>query len=144
MLRQLFDDDASGGALSAGEESALQDFIKDAESEIEQAISKIYGKAGLTWLRAQGTSAPRAVKRMILDLFEVRAFRRHPSYIRAEWIEREKAIERDIERLRLREYELDVLSDPDPAVTDGGEVRSGDPDDTEPKDKVFLDGMGIF
>lgn len=142
----IFDDDGSGD-LSAAEETTLSDFILDAESEVEDVIKKTYGNAGLIWLRAEGTDAPRSIKRLCLDAFEVRAFRRHPSYIRAQWVEREKALADDLKALRVREIELattDPTDDLEPAVRDGGEVRSGDPDATTPLDKVFLDGTGIF
>jgi hypothetical protein len=147
-LLDLFDDDGDGsleaGGSEANEEMALQESILDAESEVEQLIRKTYGTAGLTWLREQGTDCPRAVKRMVLDIWEVRAYKRHPEYQRAQWIEREKRVEADLEKLRVRELELDTVGSPEPAVNEGGEVYSGDPDDTDPKAKFFLDDMGAF
>jgi len=49
-------------------------------------------------------------------------------------------------RLRVREVEMAVAdgADPEPAVNEGGEVRSGDPDDTDPVDPFFLRGLGVF
>lgn len=143
VLIVIFNDEGDG-SLSTAEEDVIEDFILDAESLVEQQVSKTYGKAGLTWLRAQGTSAPRAIKRMALDLFEVRAYRRHPEYVRAEWQEREAAVLRDLEALRVRELELDTVADPEPAQNEGGTVESGDPDDTTPADKFFLNGLGAF
>lgn len=143
VLVAIFNDDGDG-SLSTAEEDVVEDFILDAESEVEQQVAKTYGKAGLVWLRAQTTSAPRAIKRMALDLFEVRAYRRHPEYIRAEWQERETAVQRSLTALRVRELELDTIGSPEPAVNEGGAVESGDPDDTTPAVKFFINGTGAF
>jgi hypothetical protein len=143
VLIAIFNDEGDG-SLSTSEEDAIEEFILDAESLVEQQIRKTYKTAGLTWLRAQGTSAPRAVKRMVLDLFEVFAYRRHPEYVRAEWQEREAAVRRDLEALRVRELELDTVSSPEPAANEGGTVESGDPDDTTPAAKFFVNGLGAF
>lgn len=146
VVVQLFGD-SGAAALNSGDEAILTEFILDSESEVEDVVKKVYGNAGLDWLRTKALNAPRTIKRMALDVLEVRAFRRHPEYIRAEWVEREKAIERDLKALLVREIEIATSTtsdDMEPAVRDGGEVRSGDPDNTTPKAKVFLDGMGIF
>lgn len=142
----IFDDDNDGtiedGGDQANEEQAIEDFILDAESDVEQVVQKTYGAAGLTWLRAlDAADIPRSVKRMCLDLFEVRAMRRHPQYIRGDWKDREKSVQQSLERLRIRELELESDTEPE-AQNEGGAVRSGDPDATTPVAKVFLDGMG--
>ena len=135
--------DSGDGSLSTEEEDAFEDHILDAESEVEQVVSKTYGKPGLEWLQALGTSAPRSVKRMCLDLFEVRAIKRHPEYIRGDWQTREVQVQADLKALRLRELELESVAEPE-AQNEGGEVRSGDPLYPTPLPKVFLDGMGDF
>lgn len=135
--------DSGDGVLSTSEEQALEDAILDAESEVEQIVSKTYGKDGLAWLQALGTGCPRSVKRMALDLFEVRAMKRHPEYIRGDWITREKKVDEDLKALRIRELELEASDEPE-AQNEGGEVRSGDPLSTTPQPKFFLDGMGDF
>lgn len=141
VLAQIFDDDRDGVA----DEQIVNEFIADAESDVEEVLQKTYGPGGLTTIRALGTSAPRGVIRRMLDRFEVRAYRRHPEYIRAAWVEREKAIDADLEALRVRELELDNEgAAPEPAVNEGGDVRSGDPDDPCPVPPFFIRGMGAF
>lgn len=148
IIVNIFDDDGDGsledGGDDANEETALEECILDAESEFEQAFQKTYGNSGLTWLRAlDAADIPRSVKRICLDLFEVRAMRRHPQYIRSEWIKREEKVHRDLEQLRVRERELADTNEPE-AQNEGGEVRSGDADYPTPKAKVFLNGTGAF
>lgn len=142
VLVAIFNDEGDG-SLSAAEEDVVEDFISDAESEVEQVVQATYGPGGLAWLQALGTNAPRAVKRLVLDIFEVRAYRRHPEYVRAEWLEREKCVERSLKELRLRDVQLPHASEPE-AQNEGGVVLSGDPDDTDPRPHVFLDGTGDF
>ncbi len=139
VIEQVFDDDSDGNWAAN-----LDAAVEDAESMIEQSIAKTYGQAGLTWLRAEGFDAPRAVKRLCLDVFEVRMGTRHPEYIAANWNQRRTWVREDLKELRLRDVQLDVVGDPEPAMNEGGVVQSGDPDDPDPKDKFFLDGMGIF
>lgn len=140
VLVQIFDDDNDGVA----DPLVLADFVSDAESMVEQSIAKTYGEDGLTALRAQGTGCPRAIKRLCLDAFQLLAERRHPEYIRSEWIKKLEHLKQDLKDLRLRDVELDVIGDPEPAVNEGGTVESGDPDDTDLKDKFALDGFGAF
>lgn len=140
VLIQIFDDDLDGVA----DVTTVSEFIEDSEAIIEAAIAKIYGEGGLSALRTQGTSCPRLVKKLCLDAFEVLAEKRHPEYIRSEWIEQMKMLRQSLEDLRLRHIELDVIGSPEPAENEGGTVESGDPDDTDPKDKFALDGTGAF
>ena len=50
----------------------------------------------------------------------------------------------DLEGLRLRKLEMDTIGSPEPAFNEGATVRSGDPDSTASRAKVFVDGMGDF
>ncbi len=146
IVIEVFDDTGTG-VLDAEGDAAEQDCILDAESDLEDHIRRIYGAGGLDWLRDQGTSAPRSIKRIVLDLFEIRCGIRHPQYIRGDWVMRDKRVRAQLEQLRVREIEIATASSSDtiePAITDGSTVRSGDPDSTTPKDKVFLDGLGTF
>jgi hypothetical protein len=141
LYEQIFDDDRDGTV----DEDLVNDYIADAESVVEQTIQKTYGPGGITTMRALGTDAPRAVKRMALDVFEVRAMRRHPEFIRGGWAQREAMVESHLKMLRVRELELDNEgAAPEPAVNEGGGVRSGDPDDTTPCPPFFTRGMGAF
>lgn len=135
VLDDIFGDDTT--------DATIEDFIADAESEVEQTLRKTYGVADLTWLRTEGTSAPRAVKRICLDIFEVRAMRRHPEYIRGGWDRRYELAREDLRNLQLRTVQLDVVADPEPGVTDGAEVESADPDATSAPTRYF-DDMGIY
>lgn len=142
VLRHVFDDDADGSA----DEATVNDFIADAESEVEQRVAKIYGETGLTALRAQATACPRTIKRLCLDVFEVRMGNRHPEYVRGQWADRRRQVTKDLDDLAARVTELDVIGTPEPAVQEGGYVRSGDPDDTEMNEKWFNDdnSFGCF
>jgi len=141
VLLQVFDDDRDGSL----DEGVTTHHILTAESRVEQVLQKTYGPGGLTSLRALGASAPFAVKRMILDVFEVYMIRRHPEYIRGRWVEREKSVMADLEALRVRELELDNEgAAPEPAVNEGGDVRSGDPDNTCPVPPAYTRGMGAY
>ena len=143
LIAQIYDD-GGDGTFATTEEAALTDIILDAENLVEEAIRKTYGEDGLTWLRGESTDAPRSIKRRCLDAVRLYIAERHPDYIR---IDVERGWERfnnDLDRLKLREVEMAVIGDPEPAVVDGGIVRSGDPDDTTVRDKVFLDTTGIF
>ena len=144
LIVSVFDDDATG-VLSTGEEGALSALILDAENIVEESIHKTYGDDGLTWLRAQTTSAPRSVKRRILDVLWMYIVQRHPEFVRVDLVKGWERVNADLAALRLREVSLAVIGTAiEPADNEGGYVRSGDPDDTEPKPKVFLDGTGIF
>ena len=144
LVRLIYDDDASG-ALSTSEESALSDLIADAENMVEETIHKTYGDDGLTWLRAEGTSAPRSVKRRILDALRMYIAERHPQFIRIDLVEGWKRVKADLAELRLRDVSMAVTgTDIEPADNEGGYVRSGDPDDTDPKAPFALRGTGIF
>ena len=145
FIRQVYDDDADG-TLEAGEEPALTDIILDAEELVESTIRKTYGGAGFDWLRAIGTGAPRSIKRRCLDAVRILIAERHPGYIRIDTEQAWKRFYADLASLRSREIEMAVAggADPEPAVNEGGDVYSGDPDDTTPKAKVFLDSTGIF
>ena len=138
-IADIFDDSDDG----VTDEGILEDAILDSESELNQVAQKLYGDAGLTWLAGLGLSVPRSVKRMCLDLFEVRAMRRHPQYIRSEWTRREESVQRDLKAWRLRELELATVDEPE-AQNEGGEVLSGDPLNTTPPVRKFSDGLGIF
>lgn len=143
LVLKIYDDDGTG-ALGTSEETALTNIILDAENLVEEAIRKTYGEAGLVWLRAQATSAPRSVKRRCLDAVRLYIAERHPQYIRLELDKCWERFYRDLDRLKLREVEMAVVGSPEPAVTDEGTVRSGNPDATTPLPKVFLDGTGIY
>lgn len=139
-ISDVFDDERDGNW-----QGNLEEFKLDAESEVEQSIAKTYGEAGFAWLRAQGTSCPRACKRIALDVFEWRMGTRHPSYTNAAaWQKKRDKADADLKMLRLRDVELDTIGEPEPAQNEGGIVESGDPDDIEPKPKMFVDGMGDF
>lgn len=143
---EIFNDDGSGN-WSSEDLAALEDHIEDAESEVEQVVTKTYGIGGLDRLRAMGTSCPRSVKRLCLDLFEVRAIKRHPEYIRGDWQGRESRVEADLTALRVRELELEPAADDtrlEPAMNEGGDVASGDPDNPTPKPMAFVNGTGAF
>lgn len=142
VYNDVFDDDADGTADAA----IVTAFADEAESVVEQTIAKTYGQAGLATVRALATTVPVGMKRLILDVFEVRMGRRHPEYIRGEWQQRHEDVKADLQELRLRDVQLDVIGVIEPAVTDGGEVRSGDPDDTDgdPEPAVYINGLGIF
>lgn len=152
VVVQIFDDDGNADAtlatsdlaLDATEETTRDAFIEDGESFVEQWIAATYGDAGLTALRALTTTAPRAVKRLMLDATEIKMGRRHPEYIRGGWTERRRELIEELKMLRVREVTLDTTGAPEPACNEGGIVRSGDPDATTPRDKMFLDGMGDF
>jgi hypothetical protein len=141
LYEQIFDDDRDGTV----DEGLVNDFIADAESVVEQSIQKTYGPGGLTTMRALGTGAPRSVIRLCLDVFEVRAMRRHPEFIRGGWQQREALVQEDLRRLRIRELELDNEgAAPEPAVNEGGGVRSGDPNYPCPIPPAFFRGTGAF
>lgn len=143
VMVQAFDDDEDGDA----DEDIVNDFIADAEDEVETRIAKVYGEAGLTTLRAQGVSCPRTVKRLALNIFEVLMGHRHPEYIRGKWEARRERCDKDLDDLAARVTELaDVTGTIEPAVQEGGYVRSGDPDDTDLNEKLFVDhnSFGIF
>lgn len=145
LLRTVFDDDGDG-TLESGEEGALSDMIADAENLVEEAIKKTYGPAGLTWARGKGTDAPRSIKRRCLDGVRLYIFERHPEFIRIDFNEAWKRHFADLDRLKLREVEMATAEGDNqaPAQNEGGVVRSGDPDSTTPRAKIYLDGMGIF
>jgi len=146
IVRLVYDEDGTGIIAAGAEENALRDIILDAENLVEETIRKVYGDAGLTWMRAQGVDAPRSIKRRCLDAVRLYIFERHPKYIRLDFDKEWARFRADLERLRVREVELAVAADasPEPAMNEGGDVQSGDPDDTDPRDKSFLDGTGAF
>lgn len=133
-------DDNEDGTVDTSDTSIAR-IIKDAEGYVEGFLAPIYS---LTALRALGASAPNEVLRLCLDVAEAYAIRRHPEYIRGDWKSKLEFARRDLVDIRTQRTQLDITTSPEPAANTGGVVRSGDPDDTDPADKVFLDGMGIF
>lgn len=137
----IFDDDLDGVA----DDAVVQEYVDDAESELEQSIAKTYGDEGLLALRDLGTDCPRAVKKLCLDLLVVAAYQRHPSYIRAEWVKREQSVQERLKELRLREVQLDTTAAPEPAVGESEEVRGPNPDDpTTIQPPTFIGNRGSF
>ena len=143
LLVKVYDDDENGAA----DEAVVNAAIKDAEDDVEQRLAKIYGEAGLTAVRAKGPAITRTVKKLCLDSFECRMGWRHPEYVRGEWDKRWKRFDEAMQSLADRRTELaDLTGDIEPAVNEGGYVRSGNPDDTDPVAHVFLndDAFGVF
>lgn len=139
VLIQIADDNADGAVDTT--DTALARIVKDAESYVEGFLAPIYS---LTALRALGTGAPNEVLRLCLDVAEAFAIKRHPEYIRGDWKAKLEFARRDLLDIRTQKTQLDITTSPEPAANVGGVVRSGDPDDTDTADKVFLDGMGVF
>jgi len=139
VLVAIADDSESGVLFSTN--TPLARIIKDAESYVEGFLAPIYS---LTALRALGTGAPNEVLRLCLDVAEAFAIKRHPEYIRGDWKSKLEFARRDLVDIRTQKTQLDITTSPEPAANVGGVVRSGDPDDTTPATKTFLDGMGIF
>lgn len=140
----IFDDDRNAAADTA----VVDDFILDAESEVEQVIERVYGDAGLAALQALGTNCPRSVKRMVLDLLELRAYRRHPGFIRAYNAsgEREKVVREDLNKLRLRELDLGTTGEPETAIADQVKHQSSDANSATrtPREPTFIGNMGDY
>ena len=145
-VRLVYDDDGSGAIAAGDEGNALRDIILDAENLVEESIRKTYGEAGFTWMREQGVAVPRSIKRRCLDAARLYIFERHPTYIRIDFNQAWGRFEKDLERLRVREVELAVAAgaSPEPAMNEGGDIQSGDPDDTDPREKEYLDGLSAF
>jgi hypothetical protein len=139
----IYDDEQDGGW-----KDALDQAIAEAESVIEDSIRKTYGETGVTTLRQLGTNCPDSVWRLCLDELSWRMGTRHPGYTNAiQWDKWHESILRQLKELRLRDIELTTNAADEglePAVNEGGIVESGNPDDTTPKEKVFLNGMGDF
>lgn len=115
--------------------------IEDAESYVESFLRGVYN---LDTLRAQGTSCPTEVKRLCLDVATAYIWQRHPEYVRADGEAILRRVRNELTDLRKGITRLNVTSAPEPAENQGGIVESGDPDDTEIKDKFFVDGLGDF
>ena len=145
LLVEIYDDDGSG-TIAVAEEPALTDIILDAENLVEEYIRKTYGGSAFNWMRTTGVAVPRSVKRRCLDAVRILIAERHPGYIRIDTEAAWKRFHEDMTRLRVREVEMAVAdgADPEPAVNEGADVRSGDPDDTDPAEPYFLRSMGIF
>lgn len=145
-VQLVYDDDGSGGVIAGDEENALRDIILDAENLVEESIRKTYGEDGFTWMRDTGTGVPRSIKRRCLDGVRLYIFERHPTYIRIDFDRAWERFNADLKRLRVREVELAVAAgaSPEPAMNEGGDIQSGDPDDTDPRDKFIVDNTFAF
>jgi len=137
---RICDDDADGVA----DDDPGQLLVSTAEGFVEGRLGGIYD---LATMRAQGrASIAHEVRRIVLDVLEAYAIRRHPSYIRGDWRMKLDDARKDLADIRQQIAQLDTADAPEPAAKVGGEAQSGDPDDTEPVAAVFLGPgkMGLF
>lgn len=140
VIIDVFDDEQDGNW-----KRRVDATIRDAESDLERALKKIYGSDGIAWLREQtGDDIPPGVITLALDAFEWRMGRRHPEYIRGEWDERRKEWKEEMKELRLRDQELDGDDQPEPAYNEGADVFSADPTKTTAEGPRFTYGGGVF
>jgi phage gp36-like protein len=135
VVRRVLDDDRDLTPDAAN----LDRVISDAESYVEGFLRGTYD---LTALRAMGTGCPNEVKRLCLDVATAMMWERHPEYIRADGESLLARAREDLRDLRMGITRLDVTGTPENAANQGGIVESGDPDDTEPPDAVFMNGLG--
>lgn len=140
VLVEILDDNVD----TVVDAASLGRVIADAESTVESFLRKVYD---LTTLRALGVAnVPNEIKRLCLDMAVSYLWDRFPEYVRADGRQmRLDALEelRDLARGIRR---LDDISTVEPTKQVTIEVRSGDPDDTEPVDKFFLgpNALGDF
>ena len=137
VVRQILDDDVD----EVVDTSVLARVIEDAESYVESFLRGVYS---LTVLRAQGTSCPTEVKRIVLDIATAYMWQRHPEYVRADGESILRRVRAELMDIRKGITRLNIEDSPEPAANQGGVAQSGDPLDTEVKDKYFLDGIGDF
>jgi phage gp36-like protein len=139
VVRQILDDNADGAA----DVNPMTRVIADAEGYVEGFLTPVYD---LTALRALGTGAPSELKRLVLDVAECYLARRHPEYIRAEWIKKLEVTRQELLDIRKGVTRLNIATAPEPAANVGGVVRSGCADDTDVREPVFRDpdSFGVF
>jgi len=139
-VRQILDDDVDG----TPDATPLARVIADAESYVEGFLRVAYDLAAI---RALGVAAPNEVKRLCLDVAVAYLWDRHPEYVRADGDKLLDRARQDLVDLRRGLTRLDIVGAPEPPANRGGDVRSGDPDDTEPDDNVIFNkptGFGVF
>lgn len=133
-VRQIYDDDGNGLA----DTTPMARLLLDAESYVEGALRGVYD---LTTCR---TAKPNEILRLCLDAAEMFAAKRHPEYVRRDWIDLKKALDDDLSALRTGKRRLDIITSPEPAKNEGGTVGSGNPESMPVLPKWFSDGTGIF
>lgn len=142
VLREICDDNVDGQF-----KAQIDRAISDAESYVESFLN---GNYNLTTIRAMGHAGtddvPNEIKRIILDLVTAYLYDRFPEYIRADGRRMKQDARAELMDLRKGRTKLDITTAPEPAANQGGPTRSGDPDDTDPADKFFLDpnSFGVF
>ncbi len=139
IVKDILDDDHDGTVDAA----VVAQVIQDAEAYVEGFLRGIYD---LDVLRAQGTDCPTEIKRLCLDVATAYLWDRHPEYVRADGAKLRKQTREELMDLRKGVTRLNVVAAPEPAANQGGVTRSGDPDDADVPDPVFIgpDRMGVF
>lgn len=139
VVRAILDDNADG-TVDTG---PLGQVLADAEAYCEGFARGIYD---LTVLRALGTNAPTEWKRMCLDVAGCYLLERWPEYIRGDLLRMWERARTQLLDLRKGLTRLNIGTTPEPAANQGGEVRSGDPEDSTPADPVFTrpDSFDLF
>lgn len=120
-VKQILDDDNDGTA----DTEPLARLRADSDSYVLGALRGIYD---LTVIQA---SPPNEVKRLSLDAGVMYCAQRHPEYVRRDWEKLKRALDQDLDALRLGKRRLDVVGSPEPAANEGGSVVVPEIDDEE-------------
>jgi phage gp36-like protein len=136
LVRQILDDDNSGGADS-GPIARLQ---LDSDSYVEGALVGIYSLSSARLVK------PNRLVQLSLDAAEMMLSRRRPESARLDWVELKKALDSDLDKIRKGVWRLDIETMPEPSAIQGGDVSSDDVDagNTTEVTHTFLGGMGDY
>ena len=139
VWQRILDDNADG----APDANPGQRLIDYSESFV---LGRLGPQYPLATLIAMGTGVMNEVKRLMLDAVRVRAYQRHPAYIRGDWQTLLVMLRQDLKELRDRVANLGVATAPEPAANEIGWVESGSATEPDPEEAVFLgpDAMGHF
>jgi phage gp36-like protein len=102
VVRQICDDNNDGKA----DPSAIARIIEDAEAKFESAIRNVVSVLPLS-------PVPTEAKRLVLDIAEAYAAKRHPRYVRLDWERLMKACDVDLDRIATGKRRLNA-SPPEP------------------------------
>ena len=138
VVAQIYDDNNDG----TEDTDPIARLTADATAWVKSWVYPIY-QANMPFLEP---FEPEIV-RTALDAVEWMAAKRHPEYVRRNWVELKESNRQDLIDLRNRLRAIGSNpsgTPPEPAANEGGHIRSGDPLLPTVKEKWFSDGTGLF
>lgn len=131
-LRQFLDDN-NDGSTDAGPLVRLQ---SDSDSFVEGYLRGVYS------LDACREVKPNQIRRLSLDYAVAQLAKRHPEYVRRDWVQLEDAVKAELCDIRSGKVRLDIETSPEPTALAGAQVVGGGVTMDDPPLKFFVGDTG--